>query len=695
MTSATNQRVQTAPPVSRTADFLAAGYALAYTLFLLAISWTAPALGDLDLDTDFYGDLVLAAQALVRGHFSVENYPYKGPLYSLVIAAVHAVVGDWYRAAVTTSALGAGAALFAVFRLTRQVFGSWAALGTSVATSLIVDFFVHAHHATTDVLFLALAVGSLALFCGQAPAWRSRGLAGALAGLAFLTRYNGLVLPLAALACDFVVAREDRSRAARTRAAAWFVGAFLLVASPWFVANLHATGRLLPGKNAQNVVAGLFGAVRWSQVHADDEGGIVALLREAPLRAGAQFVRNLVTHFGLDLQQLLEWPLALLALAGAAGLLLRPPNAPMRCILCFAIGHFLAMGLLFYSPRFSFFLAPMYLSAGFSFLTGSPQRPRFRWANRWRARFLDGATVTRAALVVGIVLLGCAAFQIPRMASIEHRLRARQPLYLLAAAEALRTHAGTTAKGDDPPVLMARKGHLAFVAGLKYQPYPIAAAQSLESLIQFARQHGVRYVTYGSPEFDLCPDLRFMAVTDSIPGLDLVYAAARVRIFQLNQAQTAITVSDADQLAMFETNVRIADKRGVPDIQARALGELAQFQAEHGATADAEAAYHRIIDLCNAATVHRDAAAFNGAIAGLKLARLLLDLGRGAEAAPLADASAAYFERQGPASNAVRAYLLAARCQDSLGQAAQSAARTAKARDLEARLPRAQRRTAP
>src|SRR5262249_45004074 len=90
---------------NRRADVIAYGYACAYGVAALVAGFRAPPIGDLTFDTDFYGDLVLAAQALARGHFAVENYPYKGPLYSFVLIAAHAIDHDWFRAATIVSAL--------------------------------------------------------------------------------------------------------------------------------------------------------------------------------------------------------------------------------------------------------------------------------------------------------------------------------------------------------------------------------------------------------------------------------------------------------------------------------------------------------------------------------------------------------------------------------------------------------------
>lgn len=664
-------------------------YALAYGIVGLAMHLTGDAFGDIDIDTDFYGDLLLAARALARGEFAVSNYPYKGPLYSFALVAVHAFAGDWYRSAVLVALASAGASLFLVYRLMLALFGRHVAVAAMIGTSLVADFFVHAHHATTDLLFLALAMGSVLLFCTGRTMRTACLAAGALGGLAALTRYNGFFLPVGALLGVAVAGPGAMSRRARLGRAIAYGGIFLLACLPWLAANLRATGRLLPTQNVQNVATGLFSGPRWAGAPVDAPEDLGALAAQDPVHLAVQFTRNLAGHVVLDLTKLLGFPMALLAVVGLLGLALgwlrtrpgrgsRPagpagrsaaapriawqPTLAQRTYLGFALVYFVSLGVVFYAPRFSFFLVPAYLAPGLAIALGDARR----WPRRWRAVLL---------IPFGVAVL---AIQVARIHAVESRLAARRPVYLLAGARALRAHAGT---GGDV-LLMARKGHLAYLAGMRYQPYPKRAARSLDRLLDFAREHRVRYIAYGIPERELCPDLGFLADADSIPGLRRIHDTSELRVFELESGAAASTVPAATQRELLVTNLRSAETRRSADRIVRALGDLAQFDAAHGAVEEAEMSLRRAIAISDTAKAAREIMQRNASVGRHRLAELLLATGRAEEAQPLLDLNLAYFERHGSAQDVARALLWRSRCWEALGQSAEASRDLARARAL-------------
>src|SRR5512139_776597 len=79
-------------------------------------------IGDTDLESDFFGDLVIAARNVTEGRFSVLDFPWKGPLYALVLIVVHGIASDWYRGAIVLSAVSGGAYLALAYRLILRLF---------------------------------------------------------------------------------------------------------------------------------------------------------------------------------------------------------------------------------------------------------------------------------------------------------------------------------------------------------------------------------------------------------------------------------------------------------------------------------------------------------------------------------------------------------------------------------------------
>src|SRR5215510_8482144 len=167
-------------------------YALAYTILGIFLQFRFFPIGDIDLETDFYGDLVIAAQHLAAGRFSVHDFPWKGPVYVFALTPARWIAGDWYRGAVVLSALAGGATLLLAYRLTLRLFDRRVAILSMCTLSLVVEFFVQYHRASTDILFLLISMASMKCSLLAAGSLRRHAAAGALAALAFLTRYNGI-----------------------------------------------------------------------------------------------------------------------------------------------------------------------------------------------------------------------------------------------------------------------------------------------------------------------------------------------------------------------------------------------------------------------------------------------------------------------------------------------------------------------
>jgi hypothetical protein len=110
----------TFPRISRgTTIVTIASVIYALTAFVVHLKWFP--IGDLGVESDFYAELVVSAQRLASGDFAVANYPFKGPLYSFLLVAVHSIAGlfgsDWYRSAVLLNAICSAASLVVLFRM--------------------------------------------------------------------------------------------------------------------------------------------------------------------------------------------------------------------------------------------------------------------------------------------------------------------------------------------------------------------------------------------------------------------------------------------------------------------------------------------------------------------------------------------------------------------------------------------------
>jgi 4-amino-4-deoxy-L-arabinose transferase-like glycosyltransferase len=533
------------------------GYALAYAAVALAIHLTWFRIGDIGVESDFYAEIGPAARALAAGHFSVADFPYKGPVTAFLVAALHAVTGplgaDWYRTAVILNVLCATGSLLLIYQLLRGLYPRAVAALAMVSVSLTFEFFLHAHKASSDLLFLLLFYASVALLLGgpdvrarargedkgrheqEGPLRPSgRGLlaglaAGLLGGLAYLTRYNGLVLPVAAAVMLLAVAPRRRLVRVRLAVLAVYLAGFVAVAAPWYLVNLSQSGRALATHNLQNIFVEEF--YPGDAARSLPDGGATSLPRlilHDPLRFLGHYLRNLPVHLWRDLRYTLNWGLSLLFLLGLGRLLLwRRPDRRQLAFLVFPLSYFLAMGLVYHQPRFSFPLLPAYAALAWTALLGSGQAGR-RGSGLWPALPLRG-------LVVVILAAGIFVWQALDARDVTRWYHARQPVFVLELAPTLHRLAGS-----DDAILMARKPHAAFYAGLRYQPYPKEVA-SPQELLTFARDHGVDLILYSGIEQDQFPRAPWLAALDRLPGVRLVHADEYCRVFALSGGGTGPT----------------------------------------------------------------------------------------------------------------------------------------------------------
>jgi 4-amino-4-deoxy-L-arabinose transferase-like glycosyltransferase len=630
------------------------GWGGAYAILGLVLHLLWFPIGDLDTETDFYGDLVLAAQKLVHGEFAVQNYPYKGPVYSSVLAFVHAFVRDWYHSAAVVSALSAAACLVVLYRFVLRLFDRTTAVASVVAFSTIGEFFMDSHRGVTDLLFLALALASASLVCRSDTTRRSAVLAGVCAGLAFLTRYNGAVLPLATLAAVLWVNPHETSRRDRWRWMAMYGCGLAAMTVPWFITSVVQTGHLLYTKNLQNLVYGIYDDPRWTGDPSVEFDSLRGLVGRDPGYFLRQSAGNLLEHFRADLSMLLGFPWAVVAVLGIIGAIRWRPTRPQWGLYVFHMTYGLALAPVFYAPRFFLFLCAGYLIAGLGALARAARQAAFvRWS-------------------IAIAFLVAAGWQANQCAKTEVQFYNRRVVHLLEAANALRQHAAGADK-----VVMARKGHVALHAGLRYQPFP-RDVPSLVSLLEFMRDHKADYVVYSQAEYALVPALQFMTALDSIPGLHQVYRSRQVRVFERQPGAPIPVLTPQEHLAMLAANVKVSEAGKIPQNTYRAQSELGRYLTEQGDLPNGE---HMLRAAATTAEANATDAAgrHDAATARHNVAAVLAMEMHFTAAQAMLEQNLEYFGREGNPNDLAMTHELMGAIYDELGQAPNAASHYAAA----------------
>ena len=192
-------------------------------------------------ETDFYHLYAPDAERIASWQFP-EN-TFQGPGYPASVALVTALTGDVFAAATWISILSAALVGVLVFMLHARLFGYWVGVGAQLIVLVSGPFPTFALSAATDVFFLLLCVATLVLLTDDriATRWRVIGAA-ALAGLACLTRYNGVYLPATCVVGITVLNLFDRAWRERFRLATLFSVVFLVTVSPWLVLNYQHHG---------------------------------------------------------------------------------------------------------------------------------------------------------------------------------------------------------------------------------------------------------------------------------------------------------------------------------------------------------------------------------------------------------------------------------------------------------------------
>lgn len=465
-------------------------------------------LGDIGVESDFFGELGPAAQAIARGEISVHNHPYKGPLHGVVLTAVHGLLQPlgvgWYRAAVVVSLLSTAAALLLVGRLVSAVAGRRAGLAALLLTGSVYEVFVQSHKASSDPLFLLLVLVTVAVLFDPDRAGARRWLAaGLVAAAAMLTRYIGAVLLVWLL---WQAISAGGARAVRWRRAGLALGGWLLVVGPWLGLSLAETGSPLHSRNLENV------ARAFAPVLGEDAAwsatSLPALVALDPARVLVHYALRVVDTVRLDATHLLGWPLAVIALLGA--LRLRDPRAG-RWLLAGGL-YVLAAAWVFYLPRFSLPLVPLYALLA-AVALHAPVRPG---APRW-ARGL----AWRGGLPAWLVVVGLMAFHGQQSVQAVRYYAQEQPLHLAGAIEHLGRQAAAW-PGPSRPSLMARTPHAAFQAGCDHRPYPRRRLDAA-AFLAHARIQGADLILVGPSERRLAPDLAFLDDLAGYAGLSTVH----------------------------------------------------------------------------------------------------------------------------------------------------------------------------
>jgi tetratricopeptide (TPR) repeat protein len=612
-------------------------YVVLYAVALFIVYRLYFLVGDTGVESDFYGDMGVAARELWRGNFSVTYYQYKGPVYPFVLTFFFALIGDWYRSGVVLNIVFSAAGIVFLYRLIRAIFNRPVAVFTVVSVSLVFEFFLVAHKASSDMLFFFLFVLVLERIVTDRLSWFRLCGAAIASALAFLTRYSGVFLPVGVVGTLLAINPGTLTIKRRSLFAAVYVIIFLAVCAPWFIANYTETHTMLSTRNLENIVEEFY-----SERDVPESGfsSMSDVFSHDPIYFITHYLVNIPRHFWKDINGTIGIEAGVLVLLGILRLFVFPPSRRQYSFFLFACLYFLLLCFIFHLRRFSIPLTPAYYVIGFSLLftsgvaeiTGpgrvlrhafNPQIQRIRvmwsktlWGN---PRSATGSTVgarsrsggkkrerkraspdmktspveqtvstSRFVITVGhglffLLIAVLIVFQVKRIAKFERMYYVRRPLFVLPAAQFLRQPAYRLRDGKKP-VLMARKPHVAFYADMKFQYYP-KFFHSLPDFIAFAMGRDVDYIVYSTIEKEHYPEAEFLVRLDRTPGIEMIYHTEKIYIYRIADWVDMSTGAGLELLEKYKAALREAETAGNVD---RIISECYNLSGMYGVNGDWE-----------------------------------------------------------------------------------------------------------
>ncbi len=466
--------------------------------------------GNYATETDFYHFYAPDAERLAAGQFPQNTY--QGPGYPATLALVAKLagmsgdlftVGKWMS---VVSAVLCGSLIFVLFA---RLFGRWVGLGAQLIAMVSGEFPQFSINAATDVFFLLLCLATLVIFTYEriAPGWRVA-LAGAFTGIVYLTRYNGLFLLVAFLIGITLLDCFRRKWPERLALSAIFVALFLVVSSPWLIANYKRHGSPFYNTNYLNVATEFYPELVANKTNQDATRALAErfhsfrdVLGYDPRRLIARYPANLyesLRNSSKDtlVNQLVAW-MAWLGMSLALALR-RSKNVGL--VLIAGALYLLLMALNHWETRYYFFVMVLY--AGFAAFAAAA------WLDVARSL---GLMKSRAFASIPIAMVAAMfALSLSESRQDVKRFLESQPTEIISARDYLSSVGATGGKR-----IVARKPHLPYLSRNEWVFFP--QVKSLEEFRAWVEANRVDYIAIGKRELKERKELSALGKPENAP----------------------------------------------------------------------------------------------------------------------------------------------------------------------------------
>jgi hypothetical protein len=480
------------------------GMAGLYFLLMAVLSFKYHKIGDYGVETDFYV-FVSQAKQILQGGFPIDGA--RGPIYFLLLAAAGLFTSDFFHAGLLIGLISAAVVIYFTFRLLGLLYGEDVALIVTLLTASSPVFVQHTYSCGTDMFFFAIAAGAIYYYLKQSELGHGHLIvAGILAGLAYLTRYNGVVIVLG-LAAGLLLFDSGRLAGGRRLSGLLLLAAaFALAITPWGLYCLREKGDFFYNTNYRNIAYGIYGEghMDWDAfwgTRANDFRSFMDVFREGPGLFAKTIVVNIYNHFASDMRDLLGWHTGILVLPGVLITLLRRPDSRQAVYLLLNALFFGVLLTVFYNPRFSMFLVPVY---------GLMAVQTVSWAGSVLSRRsgIVSRLVPAAALLL-VMWTAAEAFQFNK------ENISKGPKEILIIADWFNKNVPGPHKEE---VIVARKPQIAYYLGMDFKWIP--DVKQYDELMADLKAMDADYLYFSYLEAHWRPELAFLLnAEEEYPGL--------------------------------------------------------------------------------------------------------------------------------------------------------------------------------
>lgn len=476
-----------------------------YFIIIAIISFKYHKIGDYGLETDFFYRYVPNANTFLEGSIAIDGF--QGPLYPMILGVFKTITGDYMIAGQLINIISVSAFLLCITIVFRKIFSSEIAIITFLLTASNKHIIQNTYSCGTDMLFLGL-LGGLIYFLLRSKEYDLKNIiiTGVFAGLAFLTRFNGLFMVLGVIFSYTIINIYGTELKRRLIASGIVLALFFGIYSPYGLHTLSEKDSFLYNTNYKNV-AWTYQAqekVTWDEFwHEDwcgknninsigdvvfyDFGGFVS-----------KYITTLQSNLTEDFNQLINWTIGIGSFIGLLTYILYFPKEDRRelSFIVLSLIFWGVLGLVFYNPRFSMFLVPFYtaLALRFSIIP----------------RFIDKLSAIKfTPIIAGLILF---ILSVKEAKSYNKDKISSGPKEMLKLQKWFKRNEPTPKKGE---TMFSRKPHPAYYTGTESRMFPVV--KSWQEFLDKIEEHNVKYVYYSYFEYSHRPQLRVLVEPKKVP----------------------------------------------------------------------------------------------------------------------------------------------------------------------------------